>query len=81
MEAYSVEDKGDGICFNVFVYNVQPQITIDYATGESSYNGATIEPDDHETQSASYMLNKNTKRFISPLAIPLNIPPELNCST
>ncbi|MCI8471443.1 MAG: hypothetical protein HFJ35_08405, partial [Clostridia bacterium] len=35
MEAYSVEDEGDGICFNVFVYNVQPGIRIDYATGES----------------------------------------------
>lgn len=36
MEAYSVEDQGQGVCFNVFVYNVQPGITIDYATGESS---------------------------------------------
>lgn len=35
MEAYSVEDEGDGICFNVYVYNVQPVIVIDYATGES----------------------------------------------
>jgi DNA-entry nuclease len=35
MEAMSVEDNGAGICFNVFVYNVQPGITIDYATGES----------------------------------------------
>ena len=31
MEAWSVEDEGDGICFNVFVYNVQPDIVIDYA--------------------------------------------------
>ena len=36
MEAYSVEDQGQGVCFNVFVYNVQPGITIDYATGQSS---------------------------------------------
>lgn len=35
MEAYSVEDNGKGICFNVYVYNVQPKITIDYATGKS----------------------------------------------
>lgn len=35
MEAYSVEDKGKGICFHVFVYNVQPGVTIDYANGES----------------------------------------------
>ena len=35
IEAYSVEDNGAGICFNVFCYNVQPGIYIDYATGES----------------------------------------------
>ena len=35
MEAYSVEDKGAGISFNVYVYNVQPGITIDYATGDN----------------------------------------------
>ena len=35
MEAYSVEDSGDGVCFNVFCYNVQPGVEIDYATGES----------------------------------------------
>ncbi|MDD3347737.1 DNA/RNA non-specific endonuclease [Oscillibacter sp.] len=35
MEALSVEDGGEGVCFNVFVYNVQPGVTIDYATGES----------------------------------------------
>ncbi len=35
MEAYSVEDNGKGVCFNVFVYNVQPGINIDYATGKS----------------------------------------------
>lgn len=36
MEAYSVEDNGAGICFCVYCYNVQPGITIDYSTGESS---------------------------------------------
>jgi len=35
LEAYSVEDDGKGVCFNVFVYNVQPGINIDYATGKS----------------------------------------------
>ena len=38
MEAYSVEDNGRGISFNVYVYNVQPGITINYQTGESSQN-------------------------------------------
>ena len=35
MEAWSVEDDGEDICFNVFIYNVQEGIAIDYATGES----------------------------------------------
>ena len=35
MEAYSIEDNGKGIKFNVFVYNIQPGIEIDYKTGES----------------------------------------------
>ena len=35
LEAFSVEDEGEGICFNVYIYNVQPGITINYATGES----------------------------------------------
>lgn len=35
MEAYSLEDNGEGLQFNVFAYNVQPGVDIDYATGES----------------------------------------------
>ena len=35
MEAWSVEDNGQGVRFNVYCYNVQPGIEIDYATGES----------------------------------------------
>lgn len=35
LEAYSVEDNGKGVCFNVYVYNVQPGITIDYTNGNS----------------------------------------------
>lgn len=35
MEALSVEDQGEGVCYHVFIYNVQPGISIDYATGES----------------------------------------------
>ena len=35
MEAWSVEDKGKGVCFNVYCYNVQPGIVINYATGDS----------------------------------------------
>lgn len=35
MEAFSVEDEGRGVCFHVFVYNVQPGVEIDYATGNN----------------------------------------------
>lgn len=35
IEAYSMEDNGKGICFNVYIYNVQPGIEIDYVTGKS----------------------------------------------
>lgn len=35
LQAVSVEDGGKAICFNVFIYNVQPGIVIDYSTGES----------------------------------------------
>ena len=35
MEAWSVEDNGQGVCFNIYCYNVQPGIVIDYSTGES----------------------------------------------
>ena len=39
MEAKSVEDNGAGILFNVYCYNVQPGVTINYANGESSLDG------------------------------------------
>ena len=42
IEAKSVEDNGEGIEFNVFIYNIQPGITIDYATGDSALSGEEI---------------------------------------
>lgn len=42
MEAYSVEDKGKGVSFNVFCYNVQPGIDIDYSNGDSRLSKGTI---------------------------------------
>ena len=47
LEAYSIEDDGEGVCFNVYVYNVQPGITINYATGSSylTQSGNTDKPD------------------------------------
>lgn len=43
IEAYSVEDDGAGICFNVFCYNAQPGVTIDYSSGNSKLINDTSE--------------------------------------
>lgn len=61
MEAYSVEDNGEGVCFNVYVYNVQPGIGIDYATGES-WLEETVTPG----ETTHYVLNTNSKKFHLP---------------
>lgn len=57
MEAWSVEDQGEGVCFHVYVYNVQPGITIDYATGESWTS---------EVTATHYVLNTSSKKFHLP---------------
>ncbi|MBR4749760.1 MAG: DNA/RNA non-specific endonuclease [Abditibacteriota bacterium] len=44
MEGYSVEDKGKGICFNVFCYNVQPGVGINYANGVNWLAAAPAQP-------------------------------------
>lgn len=60
MEGFSVEDAGEGVCFNVFVYNVQPGIGIDYATGDSWEAENTPQSEDSEK---TYVLNTNTMKF------------------
>jgi DNA-entry nuclease len=78
MEAKSVEDNGAGLQFNVFCYNVQPGVGIDYATGDSWSDG-TMEvksiPTKPPTAAApaapvssgtKYILNTNTKKFHYP---------------
>lgn len=74
MEGYSVEDNGEGICFNVYCYNVQPGVEIDYATGVSWLSGETP-PDvakESETEKAqleaegTYVLNVSSKRIHMP---------------
>ena len=53
MEAKSVEDNGADILFNVFCYNVQPGVSIDYATGESSLDGSVADRDKGGAEKAS----------------------------
>ncbi len=62
MEAYSVEDEGDGICYCVYCYNVQPGIEIDYATGDNWLAGEEAKTDAEGT----YILNTNSMKFHRP---------------
>lgn len=65
MEAESVEDEGEGILFNVFCYNVQPGISIDYATGDSWLASEATSGEASES-AAEYILNTNSKKFHKP---------------
>ena len=70
MEAESVEDQGEGVKFNVYVYNVQPGITIDYATGKAALSDADASAgtgkNSGNTEEKTYVLNENTKKFHTP---------------
>ena len=59
MEAWSVEDGGESICFNVYVYNVQPGVVIDYATGESWEETSEVVTVGEQ----SYILNTSSRKF------------------
>lgn len=64
MEALSVEDEGEGICYNVYCYNVQPGVEIDYATGESRKADAAQTDGGEEAQ--EYVLNTSSKKIHLP---------------
>ena len=66
MEAISVEDNGDGICFNVYAYNAQPGINIDYVTGESYAMGETEPTQQNNDAVNEYVLNKSSKKIHLP---------------
>lgn len=59
MEAWSVEDHGAGVCFNVYVYNNQPGVDIDYTDGTSSLAESTGDGGEE----ASYVMNTGSKKF------------------
>ena len=65
MEAMSVEDKGEGVCFHVYVYNNQPGVIIDYATGESRLDTDGGTAGDAQP-AAHYVLNTSSKKFHLP---------------
>ena len=62
MEGYSVEDEGRGVSFNVFVFNAQPGISINYADGTSSL-GETIGTEGKGISTGEYILNTNSKKI------------------
>ncbi len=71
MEAWSVEDKGSGICFNVFCYNTQPGIIIDYSNGNSHRAGKKVKKSNsgessENVKTADYIINTNTGKYHVP---------------
>ncbi len=62
MEAYSLEDKGEGICFHVYCYNVMPSVEIDYKTGDAVIENSSI---DKQIQK-DYILNIKSKKIHLP---------------
>lgn len=64
MEGESAEDGGEAIQFCVYVYNVQPGIIIDYATGDSRLDDGT--GGSFQNARKTYVLNTNSKTFHKP---------------
>ena len=71
MEAYSVEDKGRSVSFNVYCYNVQPGVKINYKTGTSKGSGKLSGSSSASNKKykkkrgkkGKYILSLNTKKF------------------
>lgn len=57
LEALSIEDDGEGICFNVYCYNVQPGVKIDYRDGKSKASAKDY------GKKESFVLNTNSGKF------------------
>ncbi len=69
MQAYSVEDNGQGISFNVYCYNVQPGVAIDYATGDNqavASSSSVTSTSSDVTDKKTYIVNTKTKKFHNP---------------
>ena len=75
MEAKSVEDNGAGVCYNVYVYNVQPGVIIDYNTGDSrkatdeelaAQTASTASGQRSQETEKTYVLNTNTMKYHTP---------------
>lgn len=80
IEGYSIEDNGKGICFNVYCYNVQPGITINYANGNSSKNQITVPPSNSQatdnTNSQTNTKPENNTVEQKPTIVPIKPDPK-----
>ena len=66
MEGWSVEDGGEGVCFCVYAYNVQPGVDIDYATGESVRGAPAQQAQASDANLRDYILNSSSMKFHDP---------------
>lgn len=69
IEAMSIEDSGYGVSFNIYCFNVQPGVEIDYATGESRLVEDESIPSgtpSHSVSNLIYVLNTKTKLYHRP---------------
>ena len=64
MEAYSIEDDGKGIQFNVYIANVQSGIYINYATGDNKASGSNSDDEDAETYNYYHYTNPRNMKFV-----------------
>lgn len=63
MEAWSVEDNGQGICFAVLCPNIQPGIAINYATGDSKEIHAKPASETDTQKTITVILNTNSGKY------------------
>lgn len=73
LEAYSVEDGGAGVKFYVYCYNVQPEVEINYQTGDSraltpssSSKSSTLSSSEISASGAAFILNTSSKKIHRP---------------
>ena len=66
MEAFSLLDSGEGICYCIYAYNVQPGVRIDYLTGENEADGSVTAESEVSEEDCRYILNTRTQKIHLP---------------